>query len=333
MEPAFSNIKNSFLLHWVFKIKNLKETLNLLNNQLGLKVLRHEEFNTACEASCNGKFDNAWSKTMVGLGDEMSHFAFELVFNYGHVEEYRKHKGFSCVEFYTKNSENFEGKNYQNFQMENYQISKFNKNYAEDYLKVLNPQISEEDFNKDFKFLTLEVNNLEESVNYYNKILLMEIMSRERIINLSDLKNLEEFSEDFKANNQRNFSVLGFGKNQTLLKLVQLPENEKVIQDEDSGRMAYACETDVFEIKKVIENSGDKILHQPVVLKTEGKADVKVIILQDKNDYEICFVEKKGFRDLSTLTPGVEKIDWEMRDAIVKKILRDYEKEKNKGQA
>ncbi len=36
-----------------------------------------------CEATCNGNFENAWSKTMVGLGDEKRYFALELVTNYG----------------------------------------------------------------------------------------------------------------------------------------------------------------------------------------------------------------------------------------------------------
>lgn len=322
MESKFTTtIKNSFLLHWVFKIKNLQSVLELLKTELGLKVLRHEEFNTACEASCNGKFDNAWSKTMVGLGDEMSHFAFELVFNYDKFEDYKQHKGFSCCEFYLKNSEKINGKNFEFFKMENYSIGKFNNIYCKNYLKCLSNQISEEDFHKDFKFLTLEVNDLEKSVDYYNKVLLMEIFSKEKIIDLGKISG--NFCDEFKENNKRNFSILAFGKNQTFLKLVQIPENEKVIQSEDSGRMAFACETDVFEIKKVIDESGDKILHQPVVLKTDGKADVKVIILQDKNDYEICFVERKGFRDLSTLTSGVDFIDWDMRNAIVKKIQKN----------
>lgn len=326
MESKFSTtIKNSFLLHWVFKIKNLQTVLELLYNELELKVLRHEEFNTACEASCNGKFDNAWSKTMVGLGDEMNHFAFELVFNYGKNEEYKKHKGFSFCEFYLKNTQKINGKNFDYFMMENYKIAKFNSLYCKDYLACLIPEISEDNFSKDFKFLTLEVNDLERSIEYYNKILLMEIFSKERIINVENLS--EDISDEFKENNKRNFSILGFGKNQTLLKLVQIPENEKVFQSEDSGRMAYACEADVFDIKQIIEDSDNKILHQPVVLKTEGKADVKVIILQDKNEYEICFVEKKGFRDLSNLNPGVEFIDWDLRNAIIKKIKKNIAKE------
>ena len=33
---------------------------------LGMKVLRHEENEAACEITCNGDFDNAWSKTIAG---------------------------------------------------------------------------------------------------------------------------------------------------------------------------------------------------------------------------------------------------------------------------
>jgi hypothetical protein len=35
-------------------------------NVLGMKVLRHEEFGSGCEASCNGPYSRPWSKTMIG---------------------------------------------------------------------------------------------------------------------------------------------------------------------------------------------------------------------------------------------------------------------------
>ena len=31
---------------------------------LGMKVLRHEEFSEGCEATCNGPYGGAWSKTV-----------------------------------------------------------------------------------------------------------------------------------------------------------------------------------------------------------------------------------------------------------------------------
>lgn len=73
---------NCRFLHWVFRIKDLKSTLELLHQKLRLNVQRHEEFDSACDATCNGNFKNAWSKTMVGLGDEKCYFALELITNY-----------------------------------------------------------------------------------------------------------------------------------------------------------------------------------------------------------------------------------------------------------
>lgn len=40
----------------VLKIGNLKTSMAFFENVLGLKVLRHEEFDTGCEATCNGPY-------------------------------------------------------------------------------------------------------------------------------------------------------------------------------------------------------------------------------------------------------------------------------------
>ena len=63
---------------------------------LGLRVLRHEEFESGCEATCNGPYGGAWSKTMVGLGDENCNFVFELTYNYG-VDSYQTGNDLQCI--------------------------------------------------------------------------------------------------------------------------------------------------------------------------------------------------------------------------------------------
>ena len=314
MINKLSSLNQSLFLHWVFKIRNLKSTLETLKKELGLKVLRHEEFNTSCEASCNGNFDNAWSKTMVGLGDELSFFALELVYNYSKNEDYKQHKGMLNLEFFSKNDD----KNYKEFKMENYSMAKFNNFYCKEYLKILSNEMTENDFNHDFKFVTLEVNDLDKSLEYFTTILNMNVYTRDKIIKVENYQNV--LNQDFLLNNQRNLSILGYAKDKTLLMLVQCENGTSVIQSEDSGRMAFACNVDVFKIKEKIDNFNEKILHQPVVLKTSGKADVKVIILLEKNEYEICFVEREGFRELSTLNEGVDFIDWELRQSLDKTI-------------
>ena len=75
------------------------ETMRFYRDILGMKILRHEEFEKGCEAACNGPYDGKyartvitmksilqclfrWSKTMVGYGPEDSHFVVELTYNY-----------------------------------------------------------------------------------------------------------------------------------------------------------------------------------------------------------------------------------------------------------
>ena len=108
-------------LHWVTKIGSLKNSLRfyevchanprrpgpgivathtcgpcLGQLVLGLRVLRHEEFESGCEATCNGPYGGAWSKTMVGLGDENCNFVFELTYNYG-VDSYQQGNDLQCI--------------------------------------------------------------------------------------------------------------------------------------------------------------------------------------------------------------------------------------------
>lgn len=45
------------------------------------------------------------------------------------------------------------------------------------------------------------------------------------------------------------------------------------------------------------------MIHPLTVLDTPGKASVRVIILSDPNDLEICFVDTEGFDQLSQVDP------------------------------
>jgi len=63
-------------------VSNLRKTIELLTS-LGMRVLRHEEFESGCEATCNGPYSGYWSKTMIGFGIEDTNFVLELTFNYG----------------------------------------------------------------------------------------------------------------------------------------------------------------------------------------------------------------------------------------------------------
>lgn len=88
-------------LHWVVKISDLKQALNLLTG-LGARSLRHEEFEAACEASCNGPYSGFWSKSMVGWNNEDVSFVLELTYNYG-VYSYQRGNDLDCLVFHKLN--------------------------------------------------------------------------------------------------------------------------------------------------------------------------------------------------------------------------------------
>lgn len=71
---ASKHTTNMRTLHWVTKIGSLKNSLRFYELVFGFRVLRHEEFESGCEATCNGPYGGAWSKTMVGLGNENCNF-------------------------------------------------------------------------------------------------------------------------------------------------------------------------------------------------------------------------------------------------------------------
>jgi len=57
--PASHNLVHPSCLHFrrqVLKIGSLKKSMTFFENVLGLKVLRHEEFDEGCEATCNGPY-------------------------------------------------------------------------------------------------------------------------------------------------------------------------------------------------------------------------------------------------------------------------------------
>ncbi|XP_022787596.1 glyoxalase domain-containing protein 4-like [Stylophora pistillata] len=88
-------------LHFVFKIANRNETMKFYRDILGMKVLRHEEFEEGCKASCNGPYDGKWSKTMTGFGPEDDHFVVELTYNYG-IKTYQLGNDFQGITVHSK---------------------------------------------------------------------------------------------------------------------------------------------------------------------------------------------------------------------------------------
>lgn len=90
-------------LHFVFKVADRTATAKFYREVLGMKILRHEEFEEGCKAACNGPYDGKWSKSMVGYGPEDAHFVVELTYNYG-IKQYKKGDDFQHITVFSKSA-------------------------------------------------------------------------------------------------------------------------------------------------------------------------------------------------------------------------------------
>uniref|UniRef100_A0A0K0ECG0 Glyoxalase domain-containing protein 4 n=1 Tax=Strongyloides stercoralis TaxID=6248 RepID=A0A0K0ECG0_STRER len=272
-------------LHYVFKIGNRKESINFYTKKLGMTVLRHEEFDEGCKATCNGPYSGKWSKTMIGYGDEKDHFVLELTYNYT-VSGYKKGNDFGGI--YIQSDEIF--------------------NKLKDEIKVNGDNIHLKDpdgydffifpgFKKDpISHVAINVKDMEESIKFWRDLIGMKEIKKDNIGNV----------------------FLAFGEEQCYLKLVSLPKNVVLNRASAYGRIAFACPSEILkDVEEKVKKVNQKFIHTPYVsLDTPGKTTVHVVILQDPNEHEICFVGKEAFDELS-------KFDLHASEALANAIEKD----------
>lgn len=235
---------------------------------------------------------------MVGWENEDKSFVFELTYNYG-VFEYKRGNDLKCIHLYKFNQEDVD---MEEKMLSDFEGAKESFNKATGVYHLINNDFM-------FKFvdrkapgtqliegLTLNCTDLEENCRFWQKL---------------GLKRNEP---------NANFSFAEYDYFKLYLQQV-----ETIDRGDAFGRIAISCAD--ADVEKVFQESGAKVVNPPVTLPTEGKADVVVTILQTPDDQEICYVNDKGFRDLSQETG--ESIDWETRekqDKAQKKYLDRVER-------
>ena len=270
-------------LHWVLKIGSLKKSMDFLNGVVGLRVLRHEEFASGCEATCNGPYGGAWSKTMVGYGPEDTNFVLELTYNYG-IDSYQRGNDLQYLAI-------AEPSILERAKLFNYPIISENTIEGPDGIKFkIVPSIP----GRAERFLAvgLRVENLEKALAYW-----------------VDLHGMEVFPTPPGLETSTKSACIGFHANNTYLQLIEFTDGA-VDHALAGGRIAFACGS-VKPIFEAMTASNETVQVPPLTLPTPGKADVVVTILRDKDEYEICFVEDIAFYDLAT--PKYDVIDFAER--------------------
>ncbi|KAK5645318.1 hypothetical protein RI129_006618 [Pyrocoelia pectoralis] len=272
---------NGRALHYVFKDPNRKLSTFFYKKVLGMKILRHEEFSEGCEATCNGPYANRWSKSMIGYGSEDNHFVIELTYNYP-VKSYEKGNDFIGITIKSKEV-------LERAKAENWPILEGNVLEAPGGYKFFIKDEPQPTIKDPIEKVTIACTSLAKSLDYWNGILGLNI-----------------FEKSAKS------ASVGFKDSEAKLELTEI--DEPINRAQAYGRIAFSCPFDQQPlIDEKIKKSNNKILTPLLSLDTPGKKTVRVIILADPNDHEVCFVDDEGFRELSQFD--------EKSDAMLEKYI------------
>ncbi|XP_054289683.1 glyoxalase domain-containing protein 4-like [Macrosteles quadrilineatus] len=270
-------VKSGRALHFVFKVADRAETTKFYLSVLGMKALRHEEFQEGCDAACNGPYDNRWSKTMVGYGPEDTHFVVELTYNYN-VHKYEQGNDFQGITIRSREAiERAKAAGWPIKEENGVHVVEAPGGYK--YFLLNEPQPTDKD---PVEKVTLSSSNLARTLAYWNEILGLKIFSKEN-----------------------DKALLAFAESQAKLEFKDI--GKPVDHATAYGRIAYSVpKAEQPVIDKKIQETGNKILTPLITLDTPGKASVTVIILADPDEHEICFVDDESFRVLSEVDPKAE---------------------------
>jgi len=262
-------------LHWVFKVGQRADTMRFYREVLGMKVLRHEEFEKGCEAACNGPYDGKWSKTMVGYGPEDNHFVVELTYNYN-ISSYKLGNDFQGITI--QSSECLARAETAGWPLERGEggLAKVLAPGGYPFFIIDLPQPSDRDPVVSVGF---SCSSLSSSLTYWGSLLGMSVTAA-----------------------SQTQAVLSYPGSASIL--LHSLGGAPVDHAKAAGRIAFSCPAQQLQgIEEAAKAGGHSILTPLISLDTPGKATVQVVILGDPDGQEICFVGDEAFRELSAVDP------------------------------
>jgi len=262
-------------LHWVFKVPSPRaDTMKFYREVLGMKVLRHEEFEKGCEAACNGPYDGKWSKTMVGYGPEDNHFVVELTYNYN-ISNYKLGNDFQGITI--QSSECLARANQAGWpvvQEGGRAVLEAPGGYR--FYVIDKPQPTDRD---PVISVAIGATNMTRSVEYWADLLGMRVTSA----------TLDTTTLSYNPLNQATLVLVS---------------QKAVDHAKAAGRIAFSVPASQLPgIQEKMLAANTTILTPLVSLDTPGKATVEVVILADPDGQEICFVGSEAFQELSKVDP------------------------------
>jgi catechol 2,3-dioxygenase-like lactoylglutathione lyase family enzyme len=301
-------MRSARMLHWVLKTPDRTSLIDFLHT-LGMHALRHEEFGEACKATCNGAdasgnpYEGAWSKTMVGYGDEAENFVLEVTYTYA-VKSYDFGNDLAWIKIRSRPAyaAAIEKRMGTEVDMRTVQVRSPTEGFTfrivgEDPDPGVGPIVS----------ICLHVSDLQASLRSWTDGL-----------GLLEVDHGDEWA------------TLSCGATSATLRLCQLPHGQRVRRGTGYGRLAFAVPAaELSDMAAQAVDAGFKIQTPLVTLETPHKADVQVVILSDPDGHEVCLVGEEGFAELSRVDESAPQL---LGESIAKDGSGDWFTKRGKAQ-
>lgn len=289
-------MSSSRSIHWVIRNSKLEPSLKFFEHVLGMCVLRHEENETPCDITCNGRYRTPWSKTMMGYKGREEDFAYalEVTFNYG-IDSYETGTGLQRFGIFVPDPDTAVAA----AKKLGFEVGTNNTVVGPDkyfYQLLQMPEGRQEPF----AYVALQVNDLTRSVDFYTNTLGMTLLSS------SDL--------NFKV--LENDAVVGFDPTARCEGVpVILSQFEGVKLEEYDGRHAIEMPEEKIRsiYKQLEENNPDLIVHKLRELH-EVLGTLVIAIVKDHDGYEICLVSSETFSILVKSACDYKIPDFKLRE-------------------
>jgi len=271
----------------------LRKTYDFLVKVFNMRVLRHEENHTACGITCNGPYNNSWSKSMIGYGVEDVSYCLEVTYNYGP----NKYTPDDSIQFFGIVVDDVADTVTKATEL-GYTVTD-NIILGPDaypYKPLPKPQGGRKE---PFAGVRLRVSSLEKSVAFYTEVLGMQVFPEDKVeVGLGELK------PGVKG------VYVSYEIQHCVYQLIEDPERGPItVQSGWQGRNALGA-ADVTPVYERHVERGGVVLHEKRTLSEDPF--MEIFIAKDLDGYELCLITHSQFCEAASATDFKEP-DWERR--------------------
>lgn len=292
--------------HWVIRCSDLKPALIFFKEVLGLVTIRHEENAEPCKITCNGRFNGAWSKTMVGHPQhyEDEWYCLEVTFNYG-VYSYEKDNALTSFGMCVGDVEAAAAKAREL----GYVVEDGPSVLGPDgYRYELYPRIRPEPF----LYVMCRVSNLEAAKAFYlGKLKMADVTSQlPKGLRLPEGAVAASYTDGWKVPN------------------ILYCTGEPVSWQSWSGRFAVSMPGDMITQVYSTLDKAKHVVHELGDLQ-EKLGRLVIAIVKDEDGYETCLVSSEFFDKATRAETNWKEPDWDHRRAFLDERSKTSDKGKS----